>query len=576
MTLVRDGLLGFIVGVEEEPEAAADRAKYLAKKNRALATIVLAVDPSLLYLIGDEPSEPADVWKKLQDHHKKTWANKLALRRKLHSLRLKEGESVQNHIKTMIELFNELSLVGDKINEDRVVYLLASLPDLFNTLVIALEANEEVPKMNVVTERLLYTERKQKDRTSDVSRDDKILATKSRGPKCFHCKKFGHIQRNCPDRTKTERRGAETRSRSRFKKDEILVTTLKAKVHTHDWIVDSGGTSHICNSKELFDEFELLPQPDKVALGDGRMVEAVGSRTVCVKLKLPDGKYKTGRITDVLYVPCLEYKLLSIAKVTEAGKKVIFEKTQGQFCNNEGKVIAVASRTGNLYYLNCEPLYNRKANAAVTQTQENLWHRRFGHLNERSLGILVKAKLVKDFNYDVSKQIQFCESCVSGKIYRSPFPSGQERASELLELVHSDVCGKMSTPSEGQAEYFLILIDDKTHFVWVYLLKKKHEVFQKFVEWKIFVEKSSGHKVGRFRSDNGGEYTSTEFETYLKKEGIAHEYTMAKSPEQNGVSERMNRTLVEKVRSMLADSKLPHKFWAEALMTAAYLIKSVL
>ena len=90
--------------------------------------------------------------------------------------------------------------------------------------------------------------------------------------------------------------------------------------------------------------------------------------------------------------------------------------------------------------------------------------------------------------------------------------------------------------------------------------------FGKFLEWKALVEKSSGRKVKVFRTDNGGggggEYTSTEFENYLKKEGITHQLTVPKTPEQNGVAERMNRTLVESVRSMLADAKLPHKFWA--------------
>ena len=92
------------------------------------------------------------------------------------------------------------------------------------------------------------------------------------------------------------------------------------------------------------------------------------------------------------------------------------------------------------------------------------------------------------------------------------------------------------------------------------------------MEWKSLVEKSSGYSVKKLRTDNGGEYTSTEFDRYLKKEGIEHQYTIPKTPEQNGVSERLNRTLVESIRSMIADSKLPHRFWAEALSTAAYLI----
>ena len=122
----------------------------------------------------------------------------------------------------------------------------------------------------------------------------------------------------------------------------------------------------------------------------------------------------------------------------------------------------------------------------------------------------------------------------------------------------------MSAESLGGAEYFVTFIDDNTRYVWVYPLKHKDEVFDRFLEWKALVEKSSGRKLKVFRTDNGGEYTSTKFQDYLKAEGVRHERTVPKTPEQN-------RTLVETTRSMLIDSKLPHKFWAEALTTAAYI-----
>ena len=114
-------------------------------------------------------------------------------------------------------------------------------------------------------------------------------------------------------------------------------------------------------------------------------------------------------------------------------------------------------------------------------------------------------------------------------------------------------------------------MDDKTHYIWVYPLKTKDEVFERFLEWKALVENVSGKKLKRLRTDNGGEYTSKRFEGYLKSCGIQHEKTIPKTPEQNGVAERLNRTLVESVRSMLLDAGLPQKYWAEAVATAAYL-----
>ena len=193
------------------------------------------------------------------------------------------------------------------------------------------------------------------------------------------------------------------------------------------------------------------------------------------------------------------------------------------------------------------------------ESKERLWHR---HLGEQSLTKLAKGGHIKCFDYDSSKHIGFCETCIGGKHQRSKFPTSSTRCKEPLGLVHS---GKMSAKSLGGAEYFLTFIDDNTRYVWVYPLKHKNEVFGCFRKWKALVEKSSGRRLKVLRTDNGCEYTSTKFEDYLREEEVRHERTVPKTPEQNGVAERLNRTLVEMTCSMLIDSKLPHRFWAEAL-----------
>ena len=149
--------------------------------------------------------------------------------------------------------------------------------------------------------------------------------------------------------------------------------------------------------------------------------------------------------------------------------------------------------------------------------------------------------------------------------------TSENRATEPLELIHSDVCGKLNTRFLSGAEYFLTFVDDRTYYSWIYVLKTKDEVFNCFLKWKALVEKSSGRKVQAIRTDNGGEYTSNTFQEYLLSEGIHHQRTVRKTPEQNGVAERMNPTLVETVRSMLTGARLPQRFWAEALSTAVYL-----
>ena len=283
------------------------------------------------------------------------------------------------------------------------------------------------------------------------------------------------------------------------------------------------------------------------------------------------------KLHDVFYVPDLAYSLLSVSKAVERGITFNFSETGCIVRDTTQRLATAAQKVGNLYQV---PNVANDCVCTVTEDQpkteqssskEEIWHRRYCHLGVQNLQKLARDGLVEQFDYCATIVIPFCEPCLKGKHHRSPFPlSSQKRASKPLELIHTDVCGKLSSKSFGGAEYFVTFTDDKTRYVWVYVMKKKSEVFERFCEWKSEVEKSLGQSVKVLRSDNGGEYTSDEFKKYLKVQGIKHEFTIPKNPEQNGVAERLNRTLVEMVRSMLADSRLPKSFWAEALATAVY------
>ena len=185
---------------------------------------------------------------------------------------------------------------------------------------------------------------------------------------------------------------------------------------------------------------------------------------------------------------------------------------------------------------------------------------------------LVKDNLVSELDLKSVPTKYTCEPCLKGKLGKKSFPKeSSSRASEVLELVHSDVSGRFDTESIGGKKYFVTFIDDKSRRVWIYTLKRKDEVLEKFREWKAMVETETGKKVKSFRSDNGGEYTSGEFDRFLKINGIKRQWSIPGTPEQNGTAERMNRTLVEAVRAMLADNGLPRKFWAEMITTVVYL-----
>ena len=168
-----------------------------------------------------------------------------------------------------------------------------------------------------------------------------------------------------------------------------------------------------------------------------------------------------------------------------------------------------------------------------------------------------------------------------GKQHHIPYLKGvSTRATEAFEAVHSDVCGPMLVSSFGGSQYFLTFIDDCTRYTHVYFIKHKHEVLDKLKEFVNFTTNFTGkqvrtlvieNQVKTLRSDNGGEYGSKLFETYLKEKGIFHQTTVPHNLAQNGVSKRMNRTLVETARSMMSHAKMPVEFWAEAISTAVYL-----
>ena len=421
MALIKDGLWGIVNGTDTDPgkDAAAEQRKFLARRDRALAVIVLSVEPSLLYLIGSNPENPVEVWKKLQDHfQKKTWANKLQLRRKLYSLRLKEGEPVQEHIRKMTKIFEELSVVEDPVSEeDKVVHLLASLPDCFGVLVTALEANSEtIPKMDIVTERLLHEERKLKEKgivpVTDV--DPKALTAERRSKRrlitCHFCRKPGHIKRECWKLAQLQAAKGAGKKAERFKHaansatrkradettssgDALVIGHALAATSKDIWIVDSGATCHMCNDETFFSELNTLNEPQEVSLGDGHKLQAVAEGEVLLHMLLPDGSTKRCTLKNVLLIPKLAYNLLSVSKASEKGKTVNFDESGCEILNADGKCIAYASKLGSLYYLK----FSRDrqcVNVASKGNKERLWHRRYGHLSEKGLQKLAKEGLV--------------------------------------------------------------------------------------------------------------------------------------------------------------------------------------
>ena len=587
MSLMKDGLFSIVNGTETiAPNAANNEVlKFNQRKDKALATIVLAIDPSLLYLVGD-PDDPEEVWLLLQNTFmKKTWSNKLALKRKLYSAKMNNNDSLKVHLKTLTEIFDSLAVVGSPLEEeDKVITTLASLPDKFSTVVTALETLDKVPSLQSVTEKLLHEEVKLSQNTSSVTaNENQSLAVKhKKNIKCHECGKLGHIKRNCYVHLRKVK-NCQDKANNAVKKDstgqpEEVVTLIASAfaasgAKQNSWIIDSGCTNHMCNKKDIFFNYNELSNPVSVQVGDGKTVRGIGKGNVWLDLKLPYSGPKKCILQDVYYVPDLAYNLVSVSQLAEKGKDTIFRAKYCTIKDKKNKLLGVGTLHDKLYILDCE--FKREC-SYITQTkskqsEEELWHSRFCHLGIDNIRKMNSKKMFLGMDYSINENHFFCKNCVDGKIHRTPFPKiSSKEVRKPLDLIHSDVCGKMNPVSLGGGLYFVTFIDDASRYTWVYIIKNKSDVFKTFVEWKTLVEKQYEKKIKILRSDIGGEYTSNEFEMFLKKEGILHQKTVPKTPEQNGVAERYNRTIVEAVRSMLSASGLSKQFWAEALSTAVY------
>ena len=192
------------------------------------------------------------------------------------------------------------------------------------------------------------------------------------------------------------------------------------------------------------------------------------------------------------------------------------------------------------------------------------------HLSEHGMKVLQDRKLILLFE---NSSLELCVHCIMGKQHRVNFKRHESHGKlKALELVYSDVCGPMNVKSLGGASYFVTFIDDYSRKCWLYPLSSKDQVFETFKKFKALVEKESERFIKCLQTDNGGEFCSSAFDSFCAENGIKRVKTVPYTAQQNGVIERMNRTIVETVRSMLSHSGLPKFFWAEAANTAVYLL----
>jgi len=526
------------------------------------------------------------LWSKLETlYASKTGNNKLFLLKQLMNIRYSEGTLINDHVNDFQGVLDQLSGMGIKF-EDEVLglWLLNTLPDSWETFRVSLtnSAPNSAVTMEYVKSGILNEEarRRSQDTSTSTSQSD-ILVTDYRGRnkqkgqkgrdiECHYCGKKGHIKKYCfkfkRDKKQEQNDGDTENQVATVVRADLLVAfdenAINVACHETTWIVDSGAAYHVTPRKEFFSSY-TPGDFGELRMGDDGQVKVTGTGTVC--LETSNGAILV--LKDVKHAPDIRLNLISTGKLDDDGFYCFFG--DGHWKITKGSlVVARGNKHSNLYSLQSS-VSDDSVNVVEKECASELWHKRLGHMSVKGIDYLAKkSKLSRVKEAKLDK----CVHCLAGKQRRVSFMSHPPtRKSGPLELIHSDVCGPMKVRSLGGAYYFVTFIDDYSRKLWVYTLKHKSDVLGVFKEFHALVERQTGKKLKCIRTDNGGEYCGP-FDEYCRRYGIRHQKTPPKTPQLNGLAERMNRTIMERVRCMLDDAKLPSSFWAEAVSTAVHVI----
>ncbi|GJS99911.1 putative ribonuclease H-like domain-containing protein [Tanacetum coccineum] len=343
-------------------------------------------------------------------------------------------------------------------------------------------------------------------------------------------------------------------------------------------IFDSGCSRSMTGNMERLDEFQEF-QGGKVTFGGGE-----GKITGKGTIKTPTLDFK-----NVYYVKELQhFNLFSISQICDKKNKVLFTDTDCLVLSkdfmlpDESMMLLRVPRKHNLYTINLNNL-NPKGNLAYLMAKASVdesvqWHRRMSHVNYKNMNKLVKGNLVRGLPLKLFKNDHTCVACCKGKQHKASYKAitAVSSISEPLQLLHMDLFGPTSIRSIDHKYYCLVITDDYSRFCWVFFLEHKDETYSILKDFINLVENQLNKKVKAIRCDNGTEFKNAHIIELCGSKGIKRDYSNARTPQQNGVAERKNRTLIEAARTMLADSKLPTMFWTEAVRTACYVLNRVL
>lgn len=402
---------------------------------------------------------------------------------------------------------------------------------------------------------------------------------------CYNCQQFGHYAGECPNPRK-ERSYENNLIQHEDNEPALLLSTFNGEVFLNEenvkpeirspgekkeksslWYLDCGASNHMTGDRSKFKTFDKSIH-GQVKFGNDFKVKIEGKGSIVFQCK--NGELR--KLDDVYYIPDLCSNIISLGQLAEGGDQIMIKDPFMSVYEASGRLLMKVKRSPNrLYKIELEEAENMCLTVKVKDPTW-LWHMRMGHINFNSLKFMVDKEMIKGVPR-LSIPQSPCEGCLAGKQSRNPFPAQANfRAKKRLELIHGDLCGPVSPPTPSGNRYFMLLVDDYSRVMWVYLLKSKDEAFQAFKNFRSLVEVETGEKVKTLRTDRGGEFLSNQFTNYCKETGLERHYTSPYSPQQNGVVERKNRTVLEMVRCNLKTMRMPDALWGEAVSHSVYVL----
>ena len=343
------------------------------------------------------------------------------------------------------------------------------------------------------------------------------------------------------------------------KLEAMAIASNAAITQEQLWLADSAATDHVTSCLNALSFPKPYTGQDHLTVGNGQNLPI----THIGKVQFPT-QNSSLHLNNVLRVPSIASNLASVHKLCH---------DNNCWCYFDENLLSVqALATGKVLYQGRSeqgvyPIYPSKAttlslpsrvcnHVASTSSLWELWHNRLGHPHAQVLQTLLPIlKISSNKCNSIS-----CTHCISGKIYKLPFPTSHFTTHSPLELVHSDVWGPGLVFSINKFRYYVLFVDHYTRFTWIYFLQHKSEVFPMFVKFKSMAETQFSSKLKTLRSDGGGEYVSKEFESYLSVCGILHQLSYPYTPQQNGLVEQKHRHIIETTITLLSKASLPFQY----------------